>query len=107
MPTVYVKDTRFSIKYGGNVTISCNITSNPPITNVYWEREFNGTTNVINSWTAGVQGVSLDAPSLNIVKTTTLNNGSYRCIASNNVGIGYSETTALEVIGGKILSKKD
>ncbi|XP_076088633.1 cell adhesion molecule CEACAM5-like [Mytilus galloprovincialis] len=99
VPTVYVKDTRYSIKYGENVTIACNITSNPPLTNVYWEREFNGTKNVMNSWTAGVQGVSLDAPSLTIVKTTTSNNGSYRCIASNDVGIGYSETTNLEVIG--------
>ncbi|XP_052080609.1 hemicentin-1-like [Mytilus californianus] len=99
VPIVYVKDTRYSIKYGENVTIFCNITSNPPIKNVYWEREFNGTKKVINSWTAGVQGVSFDAPSLTIVKTTTSDNGSYRCIASNDVGTGYSEATNLEVIG--------
>ncbi|CAC5391231.1 unnamed protein product [Mytilus coruscus] len=99
VPKVFVRKTNYTVGYGENVTMFCNITSDPIVTNVYWEKEFNGTNIVINNLTTGIQGISVDAPSITIVTTTTSDMGNYRCIATNDVGTGCSETTRLEVIG--------
>ncbi|XP_071150591.1 hemicentin-1-like [Mytilus edulis] len=99
VPKVSVRKSNYTAGYGESVTIFCNITSDPDVTNVYWEKEFNGTTIVINDLTTGIQGISVDAPSMTIVTTTTSDIGNYRCIATNDVGTGCSETTKLEVIG--------
>ncbi|XP_076087724.1 cell adhesion molecule CEACAM2-like [Mytilus galloprovincialis] len=102
VPKVSVSKSNYTAGYGKSVTMFCNITSDPIVTNVYWEKEFNDTTIVINNVTTGIQGISVDVPSMTIVTTTTSDIGNYRCIATNDVGTGCSETTRLEVIGGEI-----
>lgn len=77
------------------------MTAYPNVTHVYWEKEVNGFRNVINSWTVGIRGASLETPSLTIVKSTTADAGNYKCVATNDVGTGISETITLKVIGSK------
>lgn len=105
MPKVSVIKSNYTAGYGETVTMFCNMTSDPIVTNVYWEKEFNGSIIVIDNLTTGIQGISVDAPSITIVTTTTSDIGNYRCIATNDVGTGCSETTRLEVIGGKSILK--
>ncbi|XP_071150580.1 hemicentin-1-like [Mytilus edulis] len=99
VPIVHVRDTRYSRGYGETVTMVCNIDSDLAVTNVYWEKEFQGRKTVINHWTVGIKGVSLDVPSLTIMKTTTSDIATYRCVATNDIGTGYSKITRLDVIG--------
>ncbi|XP_071150587.1 basement membrane-specific heparan sulfate proteoglycan core protein-like [Mytilus edulis] len=99
VPKVSVIKPNYTAGYGETVTMFCNMTSDPIVTNVYWEKEFNGSIIVIDNLTTGIQGISVDAPSITIVTTTTSDIGNYRCIAINDVGTGCSETTRLEVIG--------
>ncbi|CAC5394045.1 HMCN [Mytilus coruscus] len=99
VPIVDVGDTIYSAEYGEKITLFCNMTSNPPVTKVYWEKVVNDTKNVLNNWTVGIQGASVDAPSLIIVHSTTADIGNYTCVATNGVGTGKSKATTLEVIG--------
>lgn len=102
VPIVSVEKTVYSAGYGEMVTLSCYITANPHVTQVYWEKVVNGIMNVLNNRTVGIKGVSVEAPALTIVKTTTADNGTYRCSSTNDVGTGKSEIIRLEVIGGKL-----
>ncbi|CAC5403637.1 HMCN [Mytilus coruscus] len=99
VPIVFVGDRNYSIGYGDEITLFCNITSDPPANNVYWEKVVHGTKNILNNWTVGIQGVSVDTPSLTIMESTTADIGTYRCVAINDVGTGYSETILLDVFG--------
>ncbi|XP_071148708.1 hemicentin-1-like [Mytilus edulis] len=98
-PVVNVGYRISSIGYGEKVTLFCNFTAYPNVTRVYWEKEVNGAKNVINSWTVGIRGASVESPSLTIVKSTTADVGNYKCVATNVIGTGYSETISLKVIG--------
>ncbi|XP_076087710.1 hemicentin-1-like [Mytilus galloprovincialis] len=100
-PVVNVGYRISSIGYGEKVTLFCNFTAYPNVTRVYWEKEVNGAKNVINSWTVGIRGASVESPSLTIVKSTTADVGNYKCVATNVIGTGYSETISLKVIGSK------
>ncbi|XP_052081119.1 low-density lipoprotein receptor-related protein 1-like [Mytilus californianus] len=66
VPTVFVEDRNYSIGYGDEITLFCNISSDPPAKNVYWEKVVNGDKHILNNWTVGTQGVSVDTPSLAI-----------------------------------------
>ncbi|CAG2242322.1 unnamed protein product [Mytilus edulis] len=99
VPIVNVRDTIYSIGYGEKATLNCFITSNPSVTNVYWEKEVNGTKNILNNLTMGIQGVSRNDPSLVLMESTKSDIGTYRCVAINDVGTGKSETLSLMVVG--------
>ncbi|CAG2249887.1 unnamed protein product [Mytilus edulis] len=99
VPIVDVGDTLYSSGYGEKITLFCNMTSDPSVTKVYWEKVVNGTLNVLNSWTTGIKGASFDDPSLIIVHSTTADIGNYTCVATNSVGTGKSKATSLEVVG--------
>lgn len=41
-PSVRIEPGPYSVEYGQDITLVCNITSNPRHFNVYWSRELNG-----------------------------------------------------------------
>lgn len=104
VPMVFVGVRNYSIGYGEEITLLCNISSDPPANNVYWEKVVHGTKHILNNWTVGIQGVSVDTPSLTIMESTTADIGTYRCVAINDIGTGFSEFIKLDVIGGSSLS---
>lgn len=99
LPTVRVEQNQHQSVYGENVTLNCNIFSDPPIVNVYWE--IVDTHTIINQGSVGYQGISLNNPSLTIIRSTTFHTGQYRCFATNAVGTTGSEPMSLLVKGGK------
>lgn len=99
LPIVRVEQNQYQSVYGENVTLNCNIFSDPPIVNVYWE--IVDTNTILNQGSVGYQGISLKNPSLTIIHSTTFHTGQYRCFARNAVGTTGSETTSLLVKGGK------
>lgn len=103
VPIVNVRETSYSIGYGEKALLNCFITPNPSVTNVYWEREVNGTKHILNNLTMGIQGVSRNDPSLVLMESTKSDIGTYRCVAINDVGTGKSETLSLMVVGGEFL----
>ncbi|XP_052081164.1 cell adhesion molecule DSCAM-like [Mytilus californianus] len=95
VPIVFVGNRNYPIGYGEKITLFCNISSEPPANNVYWEKVVNGTKHILNNWTVGIQGVSVDTPSITIAESTTADIGTYRCVAINDVGTGYGATILL------------
>ncbi|XP_071149869.1 uncharacterized protein [Mytilus edulis] len=99
VPTVFVGGKNYTIGYGREIALICNISSDPPANNVYWEKVAHGSKHILNNWTIGIQGVSVDTPSLTIMESTTADIGTYRCVAINDIGTGFSEFIKLDVIG--------
>lgn len=82
------------------VELFCKIISEPPLTNVYWEKVTHDTRMIINTGSIGYQNGTLANPSLTITYSTMFDNGNYTCLGSNAVGISRSESIFLHVIGG-------
>ncbi|CAC5388894.1 unnamed protein product [Mytilus coruscus] len=101
LPTVEIEQKKYASVYGEDITLKCNITAVPAITDVYWERVQNGTKMIINKGSVGVEGITPENPSLTLIFTTKMNIGKYRCFATNEVGTHGSEFTSLDVTGGK------
>ncbi|XP_071151133.1 contactin-4-like, partial [Mytilus edulis] len=100
LPTVSVIAELPAVKYGDKVHIFCVVSSNPSSTKVYWEKKTNNITKKINKGTSGTDGITVTNPSLIILHATDSDSGLYRCFAVNVVGIGYSSSVNLDVIGG-------
>ena len=84
------------------MTLVCTVTSNLPITNVYWQRNIGGSTTRItttNTNTNKYNGGTINTPSLTIYSVQQSDAGTYTCFGSNSVGTGQSSTT-LGITGG-------
>lgn len=94
----------YTIQYGRNVTMGCNVLSTPPHSLVYWEKNTSEQTFLINAGFVGIQGVVPDNPSLTIEYATLSDSAMYTCFAKNIVGIGRSSVSSnLTVVGCKFL----
>ena len=83
------------------MTLVCTVTSNLPITNVYWQRNIGGSiTNIAttNTNTNKYSGGTTTTPSLTIFSVQQSDVGTYSCYGSNSVGTDQSSTT-LSVTG--------
>lgn len=101
IPSVTVNSKYYNVQHGGNITIECNITAVPRVTNVYWQKQTDDSTTNITSIDQRVAGVSNTVPSLTLIKTQTADSGLYKCYAENLLGYGYSQNTNLSVFGSK------
>ena len=79
------------------------MTSNLPITNIFWQMNIAGTTTTITSDTNTIKysGSTSNNPSLEIFNTDLNDTGEYTCFASNSVGTGESSVITLNVTGGE------
>ncbi|CAC5381889.1 unnamed protein product [Mytilus coruscus] len=98
-PNVTVKNTRYESVFGEMVELVCQISAEPPLTNVYWEKMANDTRMIINTGSVGYQNGTRANPSLTITYSTMFDTGNYTCLGSNSVGISRSESISLHVIG--------
>lgn len=81
---------------GYSVTLICQVTKAfPAVSRIYWERYKNNATTVITSNSIGIDGVTIDIPSLTISSAKESMSGEYTCFAKNYVGTGSSFPTLL------------
>ncbi|XP_062603011.1 hemicentin-1-like isoform X19 [Saccostrea cucullata] len=90
-----------AIVFGGNVSISCSISSNPIEQSVSWQKTVNGATTTLNIiGNPRYEGGTLSNPSLTIYNVNLGDSGEYRCLATNIVGTGQSGPAMIDVTGG-------
>lgn len=95
-----------AVVYGGSVTITCSISSNPIAQTMYWQKTVGGVSTTLDiASNPRFQGGTLTNPSLTITSVTLDDRGEYRCFATNIVGTGQSGAAVLDVTGGKCLSQ--
>lgn len=102
VPEVYIGSVNYTVRYGQGVTLNCTVVSSPPHTEVFWEkkRQLNNGITIIRQGESGTSGSTNNMPALTINATRTTDPGHYFCAAKNMVGIGLSQETVLNVIGG-------
>ncbi|XP_052081097.1 hemicentin-1-like [Mytilus californianus] len=98
-PNIKVENTRYESVFGEMVELVCQISAEPPLTNVYWEKVANDTRMIINTGSVGYQNGTRVNPSLTIKYSTLFDTGNYTCLGSNSVGISRSESIFLHVTG--------
>lgn len=103
IPIVKVESEEYIAQYGDKVTFGCNVISYPDHTTVYWEKQVGNTITKLDSTTRGINGSTIDSPSLTIILVTSTDSGSYSCKAENAVGVGSSRKVLLKVDAGKTL----
>ncbi|XP_060075588.1 mucin-17-like [Ylistrum balloti] len=100
IPTVTVLVRNITAIAGDNVTLACNVTGTPVVTDVFWQRIVSGgeiETLVVD----GVRytGVTPGDPSLRIISVAISDSAVYICKANNSVGTGSSNLITLEIEG--------
>lgn len=101
VPVVNVPLSIYRANFGSDVTLDCEVTSNPFHTSVYWERTINNHMIEITTNSVKYGGSTVNNPSLTIHNFTANDIGSYRCLAVNSISTGLSQLTVLKVIGSK------
>lgn len=82
------------------IVIQCTVFADPAATDIFWEKYNNGVKSIINSNSDGIFGSTILSPSLMIINATIADSGYYQCFATNKIGIGNSQPTRLNVLGG-------
>ena len=92
----------YSVNFGDSVTIPCSVSANPSATSVFWERVSpSGVPSTISLVPSKYSGGTLLSPDLVISNTDTIDQGFYRCLATNSVGTSTSDSAFLAVIGSE------
>lgn len=95
-PSVRIEPGPYNVEYGQNITLVCNITSNPRHFNVYWSRELNGVTRT----TYYDRNITFTPVLLDLIDVTFEESGQYRCHAENDIATGESDPVNVTVYGG-------
>ncbi|OWF35465.1 Hemicentin-1 [Mizuhopecten yessoensis] len=100
LPTVVIQQNTYSASTGSSLTLVCTVSANPAHTSVGWEKLVNNVYQTVSiSGNTRYTGGSTTTPSLAITNSQPSDSGTYRCTATNPVGIGTSGTTQLTVSG--------
>ncbi|KAK3107564.1 hypothetical protein FSP39_017383 [Pinctada imbricata] len=81
VPTVTIPSNSYSAMFGNSTTIPCSIASNPSASSMRWEKTANSNTDILTT------------------TNSLTDQATYRCVASNQVGDGFSIATFLTVQG--------
>ncbi|XP_076098303.1 uncharacterized protein LOC143068266 [Mytilus galloprovincialis] len=81
------KENKFMILNGDNVKIECNVNSYIPVRSVTWQKEINGEFTQITSSKKQYEIIFGKRPSLTINNFNAEDQGKYRCIVRNVIGL--------------------
>lgn len=95
IPFVVVEKNMQTAFVGLSFEIQCSIQSIPLYTYVYWTRSNRANITLIIPGTVGYEGMTAQNPNLFIPKVDIFMSGEYSCIATNEIGTGYSSATNL------------
>lgn len=101
VPIVTVPTGAYTVNVGESKTLTCEVTSDPVHTNVYWQKVSGGQTITIDTNLAKYGGSTISSPSLVINNAAFSDSGTYYCFATNAVGTGQSTQVVLAVAGSK------
>lgn len=104
-PVVVISQTTSSFDGQGrqSINIPCSYMSNPAATSVFWTKynpvagTNSGNTKLVEIDGNKYQGANLNSPSLTIYNLDRSDAGSYRCSASNIIGLGESNYVTLNI----------
>ncbi|XP_033753605.1 hemicentin-1-like isoform X5 [Pecten maximus] len=97
-PTVTIGQNSYNINAGTDIILVCNVNNNgATLTAVSWTRTANGQTITLTIDGTKYQNANTGNPSLTITSTSSADDGTYICSASNSVGTTSSSPTALTV----------
>ena len=80
------------VREGNNVTLSCNVSGNPE-PSISWTIDGFQVNTTINSQIS----FSADEKQLTITNAKRTDNGNYRCVAENSLGIATSDAATVDV----------
>ncbi|XP_060079143.1 hemicentin-1-like [Ylistrum balloti] len=86
----------YNIAAGTDITLVCNVVANPSLTALSWTRNSNGATTALTIDGSKYQNGNTGNPSLTITSTSSADDGTYTCIATNSIGT-LSASTVLTV----------
>lgn len=103
--TVTIPSNQYSVPAGQDIQLVCKVTGTPAAFSVQWKKITVGrsVTQDINIATSNghYSGSTVDTPSLTIHNAGETDSANYICTATNAAGVAQSQTTNLNVIGGK------
>ena len=104
-PDITIPESSYSVMTGNSIIVPCNVSATPDAESVYWQISDSQTgSNPTNLTTTGPKydGGNIATPSLTInVANQTIDEGYYRCLATNAAGVGQSGLTFVDVWGSK------
>ena len=97
-PTVAIRKNEYLGEVGLEITLDCDVLSDPPETAVYWRRDVRGEMSDVDTSLPRYSRTSPSSPFLTIMNLDTSDSGKYQCFADNEVGTGSSQEASLKVL---------
>ena len=97
-PTVAIRKNEYLGEVGLEITLECDVLSDPLETAVYWRRDVRGEMSDVDTSLPRYSRTSPSSPFLTIMNLETSDSGKYQCFADNEVGTGSSQETSLKVL---------
>jgi len=106
-PIISISSEQYTVQFGDNVTLLCDMTGVPAVTGVLWLRNDSGHVEIINTSLINYSGASVSKPSLTILMARITDEGWYICTGTNLAGTATSEQMYLNVTASKCLLDKN
>ena len=91
-PDIAVDSQNRTVTEGNNVSLFCNVSGNPE-PSILWTKDGFLVNATMNSWIS----FSADKKQLTITNAKRTDNGNYRCVANNSLGIATSDAATVDV----------
>lgn len=102
-PVISISLNQYTVQFGDNVTLSCDMIGVPVVTDVVWLRNDSGHVEIINTSLINYSGASVSKPSLTILMVKITDEGWYICTGTNLAGTATSEQMYLNITASKCL----
>ncbi|XP_063442513.1 hemicentin-1-like [Mytilus trossulus] len=99
IPNIHVLKSLYDVIVTSNITLACNVSATPNVTNITWQKVSTNETTDIEIDNVKYGGGTVNEPSLTIWHLENDDEGWYTCTAENLVGIGTSDQIYINITG--------